>query len=131
MTITDPDGDTYTADTETKAAWIKVGPSTDGKNLAVTVDKEAVTKWVNKQASAAQVTLVEGERNVYSDGKVATVVVEAKDGKDVQNASTVSEQLLTSLNSGKVYAGKFEYKSWFTRQLRARSGLTLTCLTPQ
>ena len=56
-------------------------------------------------------TLVEGERNVYSDGKVATVVVEAKDGKDVQNASTVSEQLLTSLNSGKVYAGKFEYKT--------------------
>lgn len=111
VTITDPDGDTYTADTETKAAWIKVGPSTDGKNLAVTVDKEAVTKWVNKQASAAQVTLVEGERNVYSDGKVATVVVEAKDGKDVQNASTVSEQLLTSLNSGKVYAGKFEYKT--------------------
>ncbi|WP_234042888.1 L,D-transpeptidase [Actinomyces weissii] len=108
VTLSTADGeDTFTADTATKASWVKVQPGEDGR-LSVDVDGAAVTSWVNEQAEEVNTEPVHGKRNLSPSGTVLAISVHAVDGQTVSNTEALSQAIVQALSSKQPYSGTFE-----------------------
>jgi lipoprotein-anchoring transpeptidase ErfK/SrfK len=98
----------HAASATEKASWITI-PTADGVPGAPTVDSSKVKAWVEKVADSAQRDPTNGVRNLRSDGTVATVVTEARDGRTVKNADALATAAVAALSAKKTYSGTFDY----------------------
>lgn len=104
---------TFTATTQQKASWITVDAASEPS-----IDQKQVATWIT---TTANVTPVDGSRNVTSTGKVLTVVVEAKDGVTVTNADDLAKTIAADLGAGRASTATAKVTSlpakWTERKL--------------
>lgn len=102
--------DDFTADAATRASWVKVPLSPDGKSLEKPiVDEAKVRSWVEKTAEETNVAPKPGINNVNASGKVLVEARKGVKGFKVNNAAAVAQGVLTSLSDGKSFTGDFDY----------------------
>lgn len=102
--------DEFTADAATRAAWVAVPVSADGKSLEKPViDEEKFRAWVAKTAEESNVEPKPGINNVDANGKVLVEARKGVKGYKVNNADAVVKEALASLRDGKSFAGDFDY----------------------
>lgn len=123
ITITDDEADTESADTSTRAAWVKVEEK-DGA-LIPSIDVEAAKAWVSDYAEYTEVAPVTGLRNVDSSGEVVAVSLPPSDGWTVSNKDKIAQSIADSLGTQKAVEGVFEYAEdkakWEDREAAAGS----------
>lgn len=110
VTVTDPDGEAYTASSATKASWITVTPS-DTSAPSISVDTDKVSEWVSAQADDVNEDPVNGKRNVNSNGDVMATPVEAVDGREVTNTDSITTAVVQAFSSDQSYSGSYETKT--------------------
>lgn len=92
-----------------KASWISI-TSADGKLQQPTINAQAVKEWVKASGESTNDKPQPGVRNINSRGDVVSVVSEALSGWEVTGTDKLAEKLVKSLEEGKAFDGKFDYK---------------------
>ncbi|WP_175955307.1 L,D-transpeptidase family protein [Schaalia sp. Marseille-Q2122] len=102
--------DDFAADAATRASWVKVPVSSDGKSLEKpVVDEAKLRSWVEKTAEETNVAPKPGINNVDANGKVLVEARKGVKGFKVNNADAVTKDAFKSLSEGKSFAGDFDY----------------------
>lgn len=102
--------DDFTADAATRAAWVKIAVSADGKSLEKpSIDEDKLRAWVTKTAADSNVEPKPGINNVDANGKVLVEARKGVKGFKVNNADAVAKEVAASLREGKSFSGDFDY----------------------
>ncbi|WP_165217425.1 L,D-transpeptidase family protein [Schaalia sp. ZJ1691] len=100
--------DRYSPDVPTKAQWVTF-ETKNGKLSSPKLDRDKVNEWVEKAVKEANVAPTEGVNNVDSAGNVLVEAMPGKKGFSVNNASAVTDAIVSSLTDRKAYSGEFAY----------------------
>ncbi|WP_370890747.1 L,D-transpeptidase family protein [Janibacter sp. GXQ6167] len=104
---------TFTATTEQKASWISLD-----QTLSPRFDQTKIATWVT---TSANVSPIDGARDVTSTGKVLKVVTEARDGVSVTNADALAKDIAEDLGADHASAVTAQVKAtpakWTERKL--------------
>ena len=87
------------ADQKAKVSFVAI-PAVS-RQAKPSADDKTIADWVNKNKEAVEVTKVNGQRLLNSEGKVLKTKTESKDGVKVTNGDELTKEITKNLNAGK------------------------------
>lgn len=115
------DGTAYEASKDRRSQWISAGPNETNDGFAVHVDEGAVKEWVDGRVKKATTAPVDGIEQVDDAGTVVKVISEKKDGTEVSNAESVTQQVVAGIQSGSPVEATFETKPVAAKVTQAKT----------
>lgn len=91
-----------------KANWLSIPVSEAGLAQPVLNDA-AITEWVTSAGQATELDVVNGVRNVNSNGTVVSTAKEGTKGYKVNNVAAIAEAVVVALHAGQPYTGTLTY----------------------
>ncbi|MCF2710625.1 L,D-transpeptidase family protein [Schaalia hyovaginalis] len=106
ISLTGPN-ETFTPEESEKAKWVKVEEK-EGR-LVPSVDREAVTAWVDSIVSQVDRPAINGINAVDPQGVLLRLARPGKEGRAVKNAQALREGILNALDAHSEYSGTIEW----------------------
>ncbi len=104
----DADGRVLSPDRTVVSSWVKFAPHED--QISASLDREAISVWVNEVAKETRRDPVNGVQYVTQSGQVLDVKKDGYEGREVSNVSAISDGVVKAFDSGTAYAAVFEYQ---------------------